>query len=49
MNPQKPQQPVPQGRLEDDAIIPDDDDPWLEEEELEDEGQHQPRRPLWNR
>jgi hypothetical protein len=46
----RPPLPVPVTRIEDDAIIPDDDDPWFDDEDLDEEGlADQPKRPFWNR
>lgn len=46
-NPVRPAQP--ESRIEDDAVLLEDDDPWLDGEETEDEGASTPRRPFWNR
>jgi hypothetical protein len=40
----------PATRIEDDANLPDDDDPWLDEEEPDaEEPPAKPKRPFWNR
>jgi hypothetical protein len=42
--------PVPASRIEGDAVIPDDDDPWLDDEESDEDGLvREPKRPFWNR
>lgn len=46
--PPRPPLPVPSSRIEGEAVIPDDDDPWLEDEESDDDGPA-PERPFWNR
>jgi len=49
-SPSRPQIPVPGSRIEDDAAMPEDDDPWLDDEDLDDDGPAaQPKRPFWNR
>jgi len=46
----RPTLPVPVSRIEGDAVIPDDDDPWLEDEETDEDGfVPEPKRPFWNR
>lgn len=46
----RPLLPIPASRIEGDAVIPDDDDPWFDDEDLDEEGlADQPKRPFWNR
>ncbi len=46
----RPNLPVPASRIEGDAVIPDDDDPWLEDEDPDEDGiGPEPERPFWNR
>jgi hypothetical protein len=46
----RPPMPVPASRIEGDAVIPDDDDPWFEDEDLDEDGlASNPKRPFWNR
>ena len=43
-------QPAPESRIEDDAVRPEDDDPWLEDDEINaDDPDSSPKRPFWNR
>ena len=48
--PSRPPVPVLESRIEDDAVLPEDDDPWFDNEEPDDDGLvPQPKRPIWNR
>ena len=48
--PSRPTLPLPVSRIEGDAVIPDDDDPWFEDEEPDEDGfVSEPKRPFWNR
>ena len=40
--------PLPGSGMEDDAMLPEDGDPWLEDEDPDDDGP-EPKRPFWNR
>ena len=49
-SPSGPPQPLPDSRIEDDAVLPEDDDPWLEDEDFDgDDPNSSPKRPFWNR
>lgn len=46
----RPPLPMPESPIEDDAVLPNDDDPWLEDEDFdEDDPDSSSKRPFWNR
>lgn len=46
----RPPLPLPESRVEDDAVLPENDDPWFEEDEFDaDDSDSSPKRPFWNR
>ena len=46
----RPMAPIPVSRIEGDAVIPEDDDPWFDDEDLDEDGvRPEPKRPFWNR